>query len=254
MTGAATALAPANVGPAVAWTARLDPRTVSLLVLVTSVAVMAPGGLRFVPAALVLGVLLTAWERAWSRLVLLPSVAAGLAGIAVLLPTAAPHPVVGMVAVGAAYFLRFVAVGGVVLHLMATTSPTELTAALRAARVPRAIIVSGAVMLRFVPVIAAEARAVHDAMRLRGIGGWAGLLRHPVLGIERFTVPLIASSLRVGEDLSASALLRGLGSADRPTAMNPPRFGRADVACGLVVAVLVAATLLAETLLGEPAS
>jgi energy-coupling factor transport system permease protein len=97
-------------------------------------------------------------------------------------------------------------------------------------------------------VIAAEASAVHDAMRLRGIGGWAGLLRHPVLGIERFTVPLIASSLRVGEDLSASALLRGLGSADRPTAMNPPRFGRADVACALVVAVLVAGTLLASTL------
>ncbi|MEV4171225.1 CbiQ family ECF transporter T component [Nonomuraea sp. NPDC049709] len=44
------------------------------------------------------------------------------------------------------------------------------TAALRAACVPRAISVSAAVMLWFLPVIVTEARAVHDAMRLRGIG------------------------------------------------------------------------------------
>jgi len=38
------------------------------------------------------------------------------------------------------------------------------------------------------------------------------MLRHPNRSIEYFTVPLIASSLRVAEDLSAAALLRGQGS------------------------------------------
>jgi energy-coupling factor transport system permease protein len=99
-------------------------------------------------------------------------------------------------------------------------------------------------MLRFLPTIIAEARAVYDAMRLRGIGGWGGMLRHPVLSIERFTVPLIASSLRVADDLSAAALLRGLGSATRPTAMHPPRLGVADLAAVLVVAALATATVL----------
>ncbi|WP_223167177.1 energy-coupling factor transporter transmembrane component T [Nonomuraea sp. SYSU D8015] len=225
-------------------TVRLDPRTKILLVLSSSFVVMAPGGQPFVPAAVVLGVLLALTERAWARALGLPLAASGVAAVAYLLPVALPHPAVGIVAVAAAFALRFVAVGGVALHLVHTTRPTELTAALRAARVPRAITVSGAVMLRFLPAIVAEARAVRDAMRLRGIGGWSGLLRHPLRSIEHFAVPLIASTLRVAEDLSASALLRGLGAATRPTTMRPPRFGAADAAAVLVVAVLAAVTLL----------
>ncbi|MFG6200593.1 energy-coupling factor transporter transmembrane component T [Nonomuraea sp. JJY05] len=223
---------------------RLDPRTKALLVLAASLVVMAPDGASFIPAALVLGVLLALNEGAWVRAIALPIGASGVAAVAYLLPVAMPHPAVGVVATMAAYLVRFVAIGGIALHLMSTTSPTELTAALRAARVPRAITVSAAVMLRFLPTIIAEARAVYDAMRLRGIGGWGGMLRHPVLSIERFTVPLIASSLRVADDLSAAALLRGLGSATRPTAMHPPRLGVADLAAVLVVAALATATVL----------
>ncbi|GAA2826056.1 energy-coupling factor transporter transmembrane component T family protein [Nonomuraea rubra] len=223
---------------------RLDPRTKVLLVLSASAAVMAPGGERFIPAALVLGLLLALGEGAWMRVAALPLTAAVVAAVAYLLPMAAPHPAVGVIATVAAYALRFVAVAGIALHLMRTTTPTQLTAALRAARVPRAITVSAAVMLRFLPVIVTEARAVHDAMRLRGIGGWGGLLRHPVLSIERFTVPLIASSLRVAEDLSASALLRGLGSATRPTALHPPRLGVTDLVAVLVAAALITVTVL----------
>lgn len=223
---------------------RLDPRTKALLVLATSLVVMAPNGTSFVPAALVLGVLLALNEGAWARAVALPAGTACIAAFAYLLPPAVPHPAVGMFATMAAYLVRFVVIGGVALHLLSTTSPTELTAALRAARLPRAITVSAAVMLRFLPTIIAEARAVYDAMRLRGIGGWGGMLRHPVLSIERFTVPLIASSLRVAEDLSASALLRGLGSATRPTALRPPRLGVADLAAVLVTAALATATVL----------
>ncbi|GAB3759313.1 energy-coupling factor transporter transmembrane component T [Microlunatus parietis] len=222
----------------------LDPRTKLALVLATSLTVMAPGGLIFVPAALLLGVALAATERAWRRLIILPAAALGLAGVAYLLPPVAPHPAIGALGVAAAYFLRFVAVGGVAAHLIASTPPAELTAALRAVRVPRVVTVPTAVMLRFVPVITAEAAAVHDAMRLRGIGGWAGLVRHPVRSIERFTVPVIAASLRVGEDLSAAALLRGLGSRHRPTSMRPPRFGPADLLLLILVAGAVSATLL----------
>ncbi|WP_431930072.1 energy-coupling factor transporter transmembrane component T [Nonomuraea jabiensis] len=235
---------PTAIVPRARRALRLDPRTKALLVLSTSLAVMAPGGASFIPAALVLGVLLALGEGAWARALALPLTATTIATIAYLLPLAVPHPAIGVVATAAAYMLRFVAVGGIALHLIRTTSPTELTAALRAARVPRAITVSAAVMLRFLPTIITEARAVHDAMRLRGIGGWGGLLRHPVAGIERFTVPLIASSLRVAEDLSAAALLRGLGSTSRPTAMHPPRLGAADLAAVALVAALTTATVL----------
>jgi energy-coupling factor transporter transmembrane protein EcfT len=136
--------------------------------------------------------------------------AAGVA--AYVLPQAIPHPAIGIISTIATYLLRLTAVGGIVTHLVTTTTPTEFTAALRAARISQAIAVSGAVMLRFLPTITAEARAIRDAMRLRGIGRTSVMLRHPIRSIEYFTVPPIASSLRVAEDLSAAALLRGQGS------------------------------------------
>lgn len=227
----------------------LDPRTAVVILLAASVTIMAPGGLWFVPAALVAGVLLAVHERAWRRAIGLPVAAATAAAVAYLLPVVAPWPVVGFVGVIAGFALRIVAVGGIAAHLVRTVPPTRLTAALRSARVPMAFTVSGAVLLRFAPTIIAEARAVRDAMRLRGLDGWYSTLRHPVRSIEYFTVPLIASSLRAAGDLSESALLRGLGSQPRPTSMNPPRFGAADAVAGVVVVVLVAATLLWRSVL-----
>ncbi|MGK8523826.1 energy-coupling factor transporter transmembrane component T [Nocardia asteroides] len=224
------------------WT--LDPRTGVALLLAASVTVMSPAGGWFVPAALVAGVLLAISERARRRAIGLPVAAGVLAAVAHLLPSVAAWPVLGFAGIVSGYALRLVAVGGIAAYLISTVSPTRCTAALRAVRVPSAITVSGAVMLRFLPTIVAEARAVRDAMRLRGLGGRWAMLRHPMRSIEYFTVPLMASSLRAAEDLSASALLRGLGSNTRPTSMHPPRFGRADVVAGVVAVTLAAGTLL----------
>lgn len=225
----------------------LDPRTKIVLVLVVSAVVMSPGGLVFVPAALALAVGLAVWEGAWGR-------AGGLAAIAVamwvlgwIVPLWWTNPVTAILSLASTYLIRFVAAIGVGMHLIATTSPTKLSAAFRAWRMPRAIAVTLAVMMRFFPVVAAESSAVLDAMRLRGLIGTRGLLRHPVLSIERFTVPMIAASLRASEDLSASAILRGLGSRRTPTTMDPPRFGVADLILVLVVVAVAAASLTFPT-------
>ena len=145
------------------------------------------------------------------------------------------------IGLAANYFLRFLVIYGVGQHLFRTATPGTMTAALRAARVPRALTVPIAVMLRFVPVVAAEASAVLDSMRLRGLTGWRSVLRHPVLSIGWFTVPVIASTLRVGDDLSAAALLRGLGSHRRPTCRVPLHLGRSDLLWVGIGAALVAA-------------
>lgn len=218
----------------------LDPRTKILLVIACSIVVMSPAGLRFVPAALLLAVGLAAWERAWKRAAGLTLTALVMWAVGWLLPVWWPNPFVTILSIACIYLIRFVAAIGLGMHLVATTSPTQLTAAFRAWRVPRPISVTLAVILRFFPVVASESAAVLDAMRLRGLTGTAGVLRHPVAAVERFTVPMIAASLRASEDLSASAILRGLGSRHRPTAMHPPRFGAADTAVLAAVTALVA--------------
>lgn len=221
----------------------LDPRTKILLVVACSVAVMSPGGLRFVPAALALAVGLALWEGARRRALGLLAASGAMLALGWLLPQWWPNPLTAIVSLACVYLIRFVAAVGVGMHLISTTSPTRLAAAFRAWRIPRPLSVTLAVMLRFFPVVGAEAAAVMDAMRLRGLVGARGLLRHPVLTLERFTVPMIAASLRASEDLSASAILRGLGSRRTPTTMDPPRFGLPDLLLVLAVAALAAAAL-----------
>ena len=214
------------------------------MLLICSIVVMSPGGLRFVPAVLILAVGLALSARAWRRALGLAATATTMWVLGWLLPLWWPNALVAIVALTCSYLIRFVATVGVGMHLIATTSPTQLAAAFRAWRIPRAISVTLAVMLRFFPVVGAEAAAVLDAMRLRGLAGTTGLVRHPVLTLERFTVPMIAASLRASEDLSASAILRGLGSQHTPTAMHPPRFGSGDLLLMLACAALAVASLV----------
>jgi energy-coupling factor transport system permease protein len=222
----------------------LDPRTKIVLVVACSIAVMSPEGSRFVPFAVLLATGLAVWERDWRRVIGLPATAGAMWVLGWLLPLWWPNPGTAIVSIACVYLIRFVAAIGVGMHVIATTSPTQLAAAFRAWRVPRPISVTLAVMLRFFPVVGAEATAVLDAMRLRGLVSAGGVLRHPILSVERFTVPMIAASLRASEDLSASAILRGLGSRRVPTSMQPPRFGAPDVLLVLAVAVLVALALI----------
>ncbi|MGO1506893.1 energy-coupling factor transporter transmembrane component T family protein [Microbacterium sp.] len=231
--------------PAVAVTRRgLDPRSKILLVLLVSLAVMSPGGLVFVPAGILLATALAISEHAWARVMIIPVAAGVLYVLGWVLPQLWAHPLLTVLAIGSGYLIRFVAAFGVGAHLIATTSPTRLSAALRAWHLPRALSVTLAVMLRFFPVVAAESAAVLDAMRLRGLAGATGLARHPILSMERFTVPMIAASLRASEDLSASAILRGLGSRRVPVSLDPPQFGRSDLALAVALSILAAASLL----------
>lgn len=211
---------------------------------------MGPGGLRFVLPALAIGVGLALWERARARAAGIVVTAAVMWVLGWQLPLWWPGPVAAILSVACVYLIRFVAAIGIGMHVISTTSPTQLSAALRVWHTPRVISVTLATVLRFFPVVASEAMAVLDAMRLRGLAGAGGMLRHPILAIERFTVPMIAASLRASEDLSASAILRGLGSHHKPTAMVAPRFGMPDLVLALIVAALVALAVLAPSPLG----
>lgn len=228
----------------------LDPRTKMLLVVTASIAVMGTGGLRFVLPALLLGLGLALWEGARQRAFGLLATALVMWFLGWVLPLWWPGTLTAIISIACVYLIRFTAAIGIGMHVITTTSPTQLSAALRAWRAPRAISVTLATMLRFFPVVASEAMAVLDAMRLRGLVGTGGFLRHPLLSIERFTVPMIAASLRASEDLSASAILRGLGSHHTPTAMVAPRFGRADLVLLVLVVVFAAAALMLPSPLG----
>ena len=94
-------------------------------------------------------------------------------------------------------------------YMMLTTTVSEFITAMKAVHMPDQITIPLSVMFRFFPTLAEESAAINDAMRLRGIkrlGGKGGIVR----SLEYQIVPLMMSTLRIGDELSAASLSKGL--------------------------------------------
>lgn len=99
-------------------------------------------------------------------------------------------------------------------YLLSSTSVSEFISAMEKLHMPRTMTIPMSVMFRLFPTIGAEWKSIRRAMGMRGIslgGVRAGLL------LEYQMVPMMTSSIRIGEELSASALTRGLGAPVKRT-------------------------------------
>lgn len=104
---------------------------------------------------------------------------------------------------------RFVTTIVMGTYLMETTTVSEFIAAATKMHVPDTLTIPLSVMFRFFPTVKEEWLCVRRAMGMRGIhlGGAKGSQI-----LEYQMVPMITGSVLIGEELSAAALTRGLGS------------------------------------------
>lgn len=101
-------------------------------------------------------------------------------------------------------------------YVVTTTTVSEFTASMERMHVTPKIVIPLSVMFRFFPTVLEEAGAISDSMKMRGIGGGA-ILKNPVAALEYRVVPLMVCVVKIGEELSAAALTRGLGSPVKRT-------------------------------------
>jgi energy-coupling factor transporter transmembrane protein EcfT len=114
-------------------------------------------------------------------------------------------------------------------YLISSTSISEFIASMERLRIPRSIIIPFSVMFRFFPTIAEEARSISDAMRMRGVSfGTSTFLRDPFSMIEYRLIPLLISTVKIGEELAAASLTRGLGNPQKRTNICRIGFGPVD--------------------------
>ena len=99
-------------------------------------------------------------------------------------------------------------------YLMSTTSVSEFMGAMKKMHVTDKITIPLSVIFRFFPTVREDARSINTAMKMRGIT--AG---KPMLMFEYRVIPLMISTIKAGEELSCSALTRGLGSPKKRTNM-----------------------------------
>ncbi len=218
--------------------ARFDPRVILPCIIVMIALLLAATPQRFQLSALALLVVLLALARRWAWFCGIV-----LAGVALMVATPAVRQLTpgwpAALLTGLMVLWSYVMAGAFGAFLVAELVPAELLAALRRYRVPPAFTVPLMVLIRYVPTLFDNARAILDAMRIRGfLRGPADILIRPLRVGRHLVVPLLAGAIRGGDDLTAAALTRGLDSGGAPTTITELRLSWWDAA-------LVAATLAA---------
>jgi energy-coupling factor transporter transmembrane protein EcfT len=110
-------------------------------------------------------------------------------------------------------------------YLVSTTTVSEFVAAMERMKIPQKIVIPITVVFRFFPTLKEEYAAICDAMKMRGITSF----HSPIKTLEYHIVPLLISTAKIGEELSAAALTRGLGAPQKRTNICRIGFGPLDI-------------------------
>ena len=224
----------------------LDPRT-KLLLIITITTILLSGGnganltimkpiLAATPMLLLLGS-----RQFVGALVYLSLYALGFAAELYLVPALNGLPNFILVAF-CGLFSRFAP--GIMMgyFLVTTTTVSEFMAAMERMHMPKQIVIPLSVIFRFFPTVGEEYSAISDAMRMRGVRFGGG---KPSAMLEYRLVPLMMSTVKIGEELSAAALTRGLGKPVKRTNICKIGFHIVDIAA-FVLCVASFAAFIAD--------
>ena len=114
-------------------------------------------------------------------------------------------------------------------YLLAKIPSGKLTANLRKMPIPTRIMLVLIVMLRFAPTVLHEFGEVREAMKIRGFLKSVGnVLRHPMDTLEYAIVPMVFRSLKIADELAASAIVRGIESPYKKESYYVSRIAALD--------------------------
>lgn len=209
---------------------RLDPRTkLLLLVLVTAVVLGGVGGSRMQSVTFVLSLLpcVLLFTAGYGKEAVI-----GMAGL--LFSYLAQNLLLEKLPGTVGFLLLFVTgiwlriLPGVLMsrYVMETTKVSEFIAAFEKMHVPMQLTIPLSVMFRFFPTVGEEFHQINAAMKMRDIR-WGG--NKMMKMVEYRLVPMLTCSAKIGEELSAAALTRGLGGKQKRTNICQIGFGVWDV-------------------------
>lgn len=119
-------------------------------------------------------------------------------------------------------------------YLVTTTSVSEFVASMERMHITKKIVIPMSVMFRFFPTIMEETNAIGNAMKMRGIS-MGGTVKNPFTLLEYKVVPLMMSIVKIGDELSAASLTKGLGNTQKRTNICKIGFNIQDYILASVV-------------------
>ena len=125
-------------------------------------------------------------------------------------------------------------------YIIKSTKPNEFISAMNLWNVPEVFIIPISVVFRFVPTLSEENRSIENAMRMRDIRfGTPKFWKNPMMILEYRAIPLMMSIAKIGEELSAAALSRGLGGLKKRTCLVDLKFGVYDFIVAVLTVLLI---------------
>lgn len=140
----------------------------------------------------------------------------------------------------------------VLYYVMMSTKVNEFLAAMARMHVPNKVTIPLAVMARFFPTVFDEARAIGNAMRMRGIRLFSlRTLANPFSILEYRLVPLLVSVTKIGDELSIAAVTRGLSPETKRTCVATIGFHVQDLIVFVYCMIVVLACYVFPDLVGN---
>ncbi len=129
-----------------------------------------------------------------------------------------------------------------------TTKISEFMAAMAKWKVPRTVVIPIAIMFRYFPTVKEDWRHIKDSMSFRGISiSPACFIRKPGVVIDALYLPLLVTASKAADELSASAITRGIENPNKRTSRLDIRMRLPDVIVLLVFfSVLVSGIIMSS--------
>ena len=206
---------------------KLDPRTKLLLMLIVNITVFRASSfyIMVILSAIPIALLLISGKPKAAAVCAMAYIGSAMANEYIAPMTHGALNILVVMIAGMFYRLAPILIMG--YYLVTTTTVSEFIAAMERMRISNKIVIPLSVMFRFFPTVHEEARSISDAMKMRGIRG-VNTLKKPMAALEYRLVPMLMCSVKIGDELSAASLTRGLGSPVQRTNICQIGFGTAD--------------------------
>ncbi|SDN12411.1 energy-coupling factor transporter transmembrane component T [Lachnospira pectinoschiza] len=208
---------------------RIDPRTKMILIAITLLfSMLIPTGIYtclWILLIAILGILLGRWQKT-VRTVIVFAVLwfISLYFLSLFSGTAYISLMVWLGLVFKCYPCCMMA--GVVIG---TTQMGEFMAAMSKWRIPRSVVIPLAIIFRYIPTLKEDWSHIRDAMAFRGISfSPLCFLKNPGTVIDALYLPVLVTACKSADELSSSAITRGIENPGKRTSRLHIKFGMAD--------------------------
>ena len=123
--------------------------------------------------------------------------------------------------------------------LCTTTTPSKAVAALRKLKLSEKAIVPLCVLLRFFPSLWQEIVHIHKAMKIRGVIGVSGVIKNPSLTFEHYIIPILMSASSSAQDLTVSAICKGIENKAPHTCLEKVKFSIFDAMVMIIFTAII---------------